>query len=112
MTSAKKREKTDAKLAKKRAKAELKSRKQGGSPPSDGAGPSPAVRYAEMVRGVLYLTTGLSLSVALLLGQRGVIISLNDVIDSLFVARSGKVVLALIAAALAIYGMKHLRIVR
>ena len=112
MTSAKKREKAEAKLEKKRTKAELKRQKYGPSPASDRLGPSPAVRYAEVVRGILYLITGLSLFVALLLGQRGAIISLNDVIDSLFVARSGKIVLVLVAAALAIYGMKHLRFIR
>lgn len=78
--------------------------------PSDGA--SAGVRYAEIVRGVLYLVLGASLAIALILGQRGAIISLEDIIDSLFAARAGKIVLGLIALALVIYGLKHLRFVR
>ena len=109
MTSVKKREKTQAKLAKKQIKAEIKSGRRKGEA---GGKTSPAVRYAEFVRGGLYILMGGSLIVALLLGQRGTILSLDDLIDSLFAARAGKVVLALIAIALLIYGMKHLRIVR
>ncbi|MHC5002214.1 MAG: DUF1206 domain-containing protein [Planctomycetota bacterium] len=114
MTSSKKQDKLQAKHAKKQLKAELKARTRGGAAGSEkgGGGSSPAVRYAELVRGVLYVLTGGSLIAALLLGQRGAIISLNDIIDSLFAARVGKVVLALIALALLIYGMKHLRLVR
>ncbi len=112
VSSEAKRRKTEAKLEKKRVKADVKRLKRGQSETGDGPAPSPAVRYAEAVRGVLYVVTGLSLFVGLVLGQRGAIVSLNDLIDSLFVARAGKIVLALIGAALLIYGMKHLRIVR
>jgi hypothetical protein len=53
----KKRLKAAAKLEKKRAKAALKA---GASPsPPTPAGPSPAVRFAESVRGLLYLVLGL-----------------------------------------------------
>lgn len=55
---------------------------------------------------------GASMAVALVLGQRGAIISLDDVIESLFAAIAGKVVLSLIALALLIYGFKMLRLVR
>jgi hypothetical protein len=106
----KKRLKAAVKLEKKRAKAALRT----GEPPEPpgGAGSSPAVRFAEVVRGILYLVLGASLVVALILGQQGVILSLDDVIDSLFAAGAGKVVLGLIALALVIYGLKHLRLVR
>lgn len=112
MASSKTQQKTDAKLEKKRVKSELKARKK--AAPAAGADPrpSPAVRYAEAVRGMLYVVTAMSLLVALLLGQQGAIVSLNDLIDSLFVARTGKIILALIGIALLIYGLKHLRIVR
>ena len=113
MASARKHEKTAAKLEKKRAKAEVKRQKQPGSPsPGEPRKPSPAVRYAEAVRGILYVLTGLSFFVALILGQRGAVVSLDDLIDGLFLARAGKVVIALIGAALLIYGLKHLRVVR
>ena len=113
MTSPKKLEKTRAKLEKKRAKAEVKRQKQGAGGAGEGdRGASPAVRYAESVRGILYLLMGASLLGALLLGQRGAIISLDDVIDSLFAARAGKLVLALIGVGFLIYGLKHLRVVR
>ena len=112
MTSDKKRQKTEAKLAKKQAKAELKREQAGASSPDAPASPSPAVRYAESVRGILYVVMGASLVGALILGQRGVIVSLDDLVDSLFAARTGKVLLTLIAIALLIYGLKHLRLVR
>jgi hypothetical protein len=124
----KKRLKAEAKRAKKSAKAELKAagrarqaagsmtpQQEAPSPAQHQAsdpGPSPAVRYAESVRGILYLVVGASLVVALILGQRGVILSLDDIIDSLFAAVAGKAVLALIGLALLIYGLKHLRLVR
>lgn len=119
MVESKKSAKAQNKLEKKRAKAEIKRAKRGITPagdpaaaPSAPAGPSPAVRYAEAVRGALYVVTGGSLLVALVLGQRGAIVSFDDLVESLFVARAGKVVLGLVGVALLIYGMKHLRIVR
>ncbi|NIP87403.1 MAG: DUF1206 domain-containing protein, partial [Planctomycetales bacterium] len=66
----------------------------------------------EFVRGCLYLLLGGSLIVALVLGHRGAILSLDDVIDSLFAAWAGKVVLALIGLALLLYGLKYLRLIR
>ena len=59
VTSSKKLQKTEAKLEKKRAKAEVKQQKRstvggrGGTREGAGTGPSPAVRYAEAVRGIL-----------------------------------------------------------
>ena len=112
MASTKKHDKSAAKAEKKRSKAEAKRRKKGEPADGDGARPSLAVRYAETVRGILYVIMGLSLLVALLLGHRGAVISLDDLVDSLFVARTGKVLLVLVGAALLIYGMKHLRLLR
>ena len=108
MTSTNKQDKTQAKRAKKQAKAELKASKQKVAT----SGSSAAVRYAEFVRGCLSVLMGASLIVALVLGQRGAIISLDDVIESLFAALAGKLVLALIALGMLIYGFKYLRIIR
>ena len=108
--STKKSDKARTKRAKKEAKADLKARKRSGGSASNRT--SPAVRYAESVRGGLYIVTGLSLVVALILGQRGAIMSLDDVLDNLFAAGAGKVILALIAIALLIYGLKNLRVLR
>lgn len=108
-------DKRRAKLEKKRAKAELKARKKGRSAPPPTTATtsgSAAVRYAETIRGVLYVVTGGSLVAALALGERGAMLSLDDLIDGLFAARAGKVVLAAIAVALVIYGLKHLRVLR
>ena len=111
MTSRKKLEKSQSKTEKKAAKNHLKLQKK--SPGSASSNrPSAAIRYAEIVRGCLYVLTGISLIVALILGQRGAVMSLDDVIDSLFAANAGKMLLALIGVALLIYGGKHLRLVR
>lgn len=107
--STKKQDKAEAKLAKKDRKAELKAGKNG---PPPAAGPSPAVRYAEIVRGGLYVLTGASLVVALILGRRGVIISLDDLVQNLAAARGGELLLVAIGLAFVIYGLKHLRLIR
>ncbi len=118
MTSDKKLTKIHAKQVKKDAKAAIKRQKAGPPTPASAAPapttdqPSPAVRFADAVRGALSILTALSIAAALLLGQRGMIISLNDLIDQLFWARAGQIVLGLIALALLIYGLKNLRLVR
>lgn len=117
----KKRLKAQAKQAKKQAKADVKAQAKARPTPAEAAtgsqrqapaGPSPGVRYAEAVRGIIYMLLGASLVVALVLGQRGAIISLDDIIDSMFAVTAGKIVLALIAVAFVIYGLKHLRLLR
>ena len=119
--SEKKRLKAEAKQTKKGAKAEVKRARaeaaSGAAPEAERSrpavpGPSPAVRFAESVRGVLYVVLGASLVVALVLGQQGAILSLDDIIANLFAATAGKVVLAVIGLAFLIYGLKHLRLVR
>ena len=116
----KKRLKAQVKQAKKLAKAEIKATKPTsaigaagpGSPAAPGERPSTGVRFAESVRGILYVVLGASLVIALLLGQRGAILSLDDIVENLFAAWTGKVILGVIALAFVIYGLKHLRIVR
>ena len=113
MASPKKLAKQQLKRDKKSTKLAAKAQKANASATHDEAHPSShAVRYAEFVRGCLYLLSGTSLIVALVLGQRGAIISLDDIIDSLFAASTGKVVLGLIGLALLLYGLKHLRLIR
>ena len=113
MTSSKKQKKLELKREKKAnklaAKHENAHATEGAATPTDS---SPAVRYAELVRGCLYVLTGASLIVAIALGQRGIILSLDDIIENLFAAWSGKIVLALIGLALFLYGFKHLRLIR
>ncbi len=104
-----KRIKAEAKLVKKRIEAGL---------PQDGSAPAPpprasvGVRYANTVRGVLYLVLGISLIGALVLGQQNLVVSLDDIVRNLFVATAGKIVLGLISVALVIYGLKKLGVVR
>ena len=49
--------------------------------------------------------------VSCLIGN-GVVLSLDDIIDNLFAAWAGKIVLAVVSLALVIYGLKNLRVVR
>jgi hypothetical protein len=115
----KKRWKAEAKRQKKLAKAQSKQipiQLEGKSQPSEQSlspdSPSPAVRFAESVRGIIYIIFAVSLLAALVLGQKNIIISLDDIIQHLLLANLGKVILAVIALALFIYGLKHLRLVK
>jgi hypothetical protein len=108
MPAPKKHDKAQTKRVKKEAKAEIKAGKKN----APRRHTSPAIRYAEFVRGILYALLGASLVISLVLGERGVIISLDELIDSLFAAWTGKVILALIGLGLLIYGLKHLRLIR
>jgi hypothetical protein len=104
----KKRIKAEYKLRKK----ELKAGSKGGVIRSKPARTSGFVRFAEGVRGIIYIILGVSLALAIILGQTGVIITLDDIVRNLFVAIAGKVVLGIIAIALVIYGFKNLRIMK
>ena len=73
---------------------------------------SPAVRFAEAVKGIIYLIFAVTLLLAVVLGQKGVIIDLETIISNLLVVRIGQVILLIIALALFIYGLKHLRLVK
>ncbi|MCK4517900.1 hypothetical protein KAT92_03930 [Candidatus Babeliales bacterium] len=73
---------------------------------------SPALKFAEAVRGILYLLGSASLILAVVLQERGVWITLDEIVENLLVIRAGQVVLIVIALALFIYGLKHIRLVR
>ena len=46
------------------------------------------------------------------MGQSGLIVTLEDIVDSLIIARLGQVLIIVIAIALFIYGLKNLRILK
>ena len=102
----KKRAKADAKIAKKRLEA--------GLPPEarSEVAPSRSARFADAVRGGLYLLIGASLIVAILLGQQRIVLSLDDLVESLFLATAGKLLLAVIGLAFVIYGLRKLGLMR
>jgi len=110
----KKRQKEQAKAQKKLQKAKVKAEKKaacrsGSQTPAEGS--SAAVRFAETVRGILYLILAVSLVIAIILSDEGYIITLEDIFKSLALALVGKIILLVIAAAFFIYGLKHLRAV-
>ena len=107
----KKRLKAEVKRQKKAAKLQAKS-PDPAADSRDPVKPSPAVSFAESVRGIIYIIFAASLLAALVLGQKNIIISLDDIIQHLMLANLGKVILAIIALALFIYGLKHLRLVK
>jgi len=113
-----KRDKAQAKVAKKQAKAQAKRLKKeakarGADAPVDtNERPSAAVRFAEVVRGVLFLILSVSLIVAAVLANKGYIVKLEDVVDSLLLVWAGRVGVAVIATAFFIYGLKSLRAIR
>ena len=109
------------KLTKKQLKAQHKSRKKeaklnkyqsGESVVVTTKKDSKGVRFAHIVKGMLYVILSVSLFLALLLGQTGYIMSLDDIINQLILIIAGKIVLIVIALALLIYGLKQLKIVR
>ena len=114
----KKRQKSEAKLAKKMAKVQAEGARTTPEPPESPSarpqdhGPSVGVRFAEAVKGIIYILLAVSLGVALVLGEGDVVITLEDIINNLIVAVAGKVLLAVIALALLIYGLKQVRLVK
>ncbi len=107
------------KLEKKRVKAELKKQKKEIKSNKNkivlkqySEDSSTAVKFAEGIKGIIYLIFSISLIIAIILGQTGVIITLEDIIDSLILALAGKIVLIVISASLLIYGLKHLRLMK
>ena len=46
------------------------------------------------------------------MGQSGLILTLEEIIDNLIIARLGKILIVVIAAALFLYGLKNLRILK
>ncbi len=73
---------------------------------------SPLVHFAEGVRGVLFLILSVSLVAAIILGQQGYIITLDDIFESMVLVWAGKIVLGIIAVAFFIIGLKLLRAVK
>lgn len=128
--SAKKQAKVMAKLMKARAKAEKKRVKTEGKVLDGGAAvsalgssvervgsgkkekPSPALRFAEGVKGLLYLVTSASLVLAVVLQERGMWLELSEIVENLMLLRAGQFVLIIIALALFIYGLKQIRLVK
>lgn len=108
-TGEKKANKARVKLLKKQAKADQKAAKDGKLMTDK---PSRAVVFAEGVRGVIFLVTAVSMGVAVFLSDKGYIIKMEDIFNSLAVAMIGKVVLIVIAVALFIYGLKSLRAIK
>jgi len=120
----KKQLKDQAKIGKKREKAQLKARKkaeklQTRRPPEQSHQNQPAeveasaaVKFAETVRGILYLILSVSMAIAVLLSNQGYIMTLEDIFQSSILARLGKLILIVIAIALFIYGLKKLRAVK
>ena len=114
--SDKKQLKAAAKAQKKQTKAQLKANKAlselkrtiVAKPPA----PSGAVRFAEAVRGILFMIFAISLVIAIILSQSGYTITTSDVIDSLISHIAGKIVLLVIAVAFFIYGLKYLRAIK
>jgi hypothetical protein len=74
--------------------------------------PCLSVRFAESIRGILYVIPALSIFIAVIMGQSGLILTLEDIIDSLIIAKLGKVLILIIAIALFIYGLKNLRFLK
>ena len=103
--------KTQKKLQKQQYKLEKKKQK---SEHDSGSSSSPSlyVRFAESTKGVLYIILAISIVAAVIMGQSGVIVTLEDIIDNLIIARLGKVLIIVIAVALFIYGLKNLRILK
>ena len=120
--------KAASKAAKKQAKAEQKGVKgeaesiratgepavTGSSAPSTKGtgGSSGLVRFAEGVRGVLFLVFAVSLVVAILLPDIGQTLGMSEIIGKLIGHWAGKGVLVVIAAAFFIYGLKYLRAIK
>ena len=123
--SAKKALKAAAKGAKKQAKAEQKRVKTAeepvrttGEPAATGhstegtGGSSRLVRFAEGVRGVLFLIFAVSLVIAILLPDIGQTLGMSEIISKLIGHWAGKGVLVVIAVAFFIYGLKYLRAIK
>ena len=73
---------------------------------------SSLVKFAEGIRGGIYIVSGVSLAIVIILGQSGAFITMNDIIENLMLATLGKFILIIIAFALIIYGLKNLRFLK
>ena len=50
------------------------------------APPSWYVRFAESIKGILYVVLAISIIAAVVMGQSGLIVTLEDIIDNLIIA--------------------------
>ena len=112
----KKRLKAEAKLLKARAKAEkklieAKAKTKEVKPPASEK-PSLALRFAEIVKGLILLIGSASLILAVVLQQKGVWISLDDIVENLMLVRFGQFIVIVIALGLFIYGLKQMRLIK
>jgi hypothetical protein len=73
---------------------------------------SSLVKFAEGIRGGIYIVSGISLAIVIILGQSGAFITINDIIGNMILATLGKFILIIIAFALIIYGLKNLRFLK
>jgi len=109
---AKARAKARKKEAKSRVKALKEKRKRGADVEVREGGKSHAVKFAEGVKGVIYLILAVSLAIALILSDQGKIVTLDDILGSLFLGLVGKIVVVVLAVAFFIYGLKRLGAVK
>jgi len=65
-----------------------------------------------MVRGILYLIFAVSLAIAIVLSHGGYVITTNNIVDNLISHLAGKAILSVIAVALFIYGLKHIKVIK
>ena len=113
--SEKKKQKAKAKALKKKLKYEQKLAQMGDKNAGigkNGTEPhrvSPVLRFAEYVRGVLYLIFSVSLVVAVLTSGKIRAITTSEIVRICIGTVAGKVVLIVLASALFIYGLKYLK---
>jgi len=107
----KKLEKNKYKLAKKLSKKGIKDKKKKKENRAFKRR-SKFVLFADFIKGILYLILSISLILSIILGEKGVIITLNDIIDNLFFATAGKIILFFIGSGLFFYGLKQLKILK
>ncbi|AQT68478.1 hypothetical protein STSP2_01642 [Anaerohalosphaera lusitana] len=111
--------KKQAKYDKKASKAALKRQKKSGesgdisevNPGRQSLG-SRLVTFAQGVRGVLFLILAISIMIAVVLADKGYIVNLEDIFDSIVAIKAGKAVLAIIAVAFFVLGLKNLRAIK
>lgn len=114
----KKRLKEQAKAEKKLAKARAKALKKGEIQPEQAKETqkkeksSFMVNFAQGVRGVLFLVLSISLVVAVILSNKGYIITLDEIFDSLVAVWIGKIVLLVVSVAFFVLGLKQLRAIK
>ena len=104
--------KIQKKLQKQQYKLEKKKLEQEAADTGPLSRPSLYVRFAEFIKGLLYIILAVSIFAAVIMGQSGLILTIEDIIDSLIIARLGKALIIIIAIALLIYGLKNLRIMK